>query len=85
MVEVLGIAILCNMLTHWFEPIQSVKYKVVDRLPMWIAKPFLCSKCAGFWVGLIYFQNPILAAITSFTAYLIDNIIYSVELWKSKS
>ena len=85
MVEVLGIAILCNMLTHWFEPIQSVKYKVVDRLPMWIAKPFLCSKCAGFWVGLIYFQNPILAAITSFTAYLIDNIIYSVEIWKSKS
>jgi len=85
MVEVLGISILCNMLTHWFEPIQSVKYKVVDRLPMWIAKPFLCSKCAGFWVGLIYFQNPILAAITSLTAYLIDNIIYSIELWKSQN
>jgi len=85
MVEVLGIAILCNMLTHWFEPIQSVKYKVVDRLPMWIAKPFLCSKCAGFWVGLIYFQNPILAAITSLTAYLVDFLIYEIEIWKNKS
>jgi len=85
MLEVLGIAILCNMLTHWFEPIQSVKYKVVDRLPMWIAKPFLCSKCAGFWVGLIYFQNPILAAITSLTAYLVDFLIYEIEIWKSKS
>jgi len=85
MLEVLGIAILCNMLTHWFEPIQSVKYKVVDRLPMWIAKPFLCSKCAGFWVGLIYFQNPILAAITSLTAYLVDFLIYEIEIWKNKS
>jgi len=85
MVEVLGISILCNMLTHWFEPIQSVKYKVVDRLPMWIAKPFLCSKCAGFWVGLIYFQNPILAAITSLTAYLVDFLIYEIEIWKNKS
>ena len=85
MTEIVGIAILCNMLTHWFEPIQSVKYKVVDRLPMWIAKPLLCSKCAGFWVGLIYFQNPILAAITSLTSYLIDNLIYNIELWKNKS
>jgi hypothetical protein len=85
MIEVLGVAILSNMITHWFEPIQSVKYKIVDRLPMWIAKPFLCSKCMGFWLGLIYFQNPILAAITSFTSYLIDNIIYSIELWKNKN
>ena len=85
MIEIAGIAILCNMLTHWFEPIQSIKYKVVDKLPLWIGKLFLCSKCCGFWVGLIYFQNPILAALTSFTSYLIDNIIYNIEIWKNKS
>ncbi len=85
MIEILGISILCNMITHWFTPIQSVKYKIVDKLPQWMATPFLCSKCLGFWLGLIYFQNPILAAITSFTAYLVDFIIYQIELWKSKS
>ena len=84
MIEILGIAILCNMLTHWFEPIQSVKMWFTDKLPQWIATPFLCSKCMGFWLGLIYFQNPILAAITSFTAYLIDNLIYSIEIWKNQ-
>lgn len=85
MIEILGIAILCNMLTHWFEPIQKIKYKVVDRLPLWIGKVFLCSKCAGFWVGLIYFQDPITAAILSLTSYLIDNLIYKIEIWKSQN
>jgi len=85
MIDILGIAILCNMLTHWFEPIQNIKFKVVDRLPWWIAKPFICSKCSGFWVGLIYFQNPILAAVTSLTSYLIDNLIYKIEIWKSQN
>jgi hypothetical protein len=85
MIEIIGIAILCNLVTHWFEPIQKIKYKVVDKLPMWIAKLFLCSKCMGLWVGLIYFQDPILAAVTSFTSYLIDNAIYNIELWKNKN
>jgi len=85
MIEIVGIAILCNMFTHWFEPIQKIKYKVVDRLPLWIGKVFLCSKCAGFWVGLIYFQDPILAAVTSLTSYLVDNLIYNIEIWKNKS
>ena len=85
MIEIVGIAILCNMLTHWFEPVQKFKYNVVDKLPMWIATPLLCSKCAGFWFGLIYFQNPILAAVTSLVSYLIDNLIYHIELWKSQS
>ena len=85
MIEIVGVAILCNFLTHWFEPIQSIKYKVVDKLPLWIGKLFLCSKCAGFWFGWIYFQDPILAAVTSFTSYLIDNIIYNIEIWKNKN
>ena len=85
MIEIIGIAILSNFVTHWFAPIQKVKYWIVDRIPQWLSTPLLCSKCLGFWLGLIYFQNPILAAITSFTAYLIDNIIYQIELWKEKN
>ena len=46
---------------------------------MWIATPLVCSKCAGLWVGLVYFRDPILAAVTSLTAYLIDNLIYFIE------
>lgn len=85
MIEILGIAILCNMLTHWFQPIQKVKHLLLDgRIPDWMATPLICSKCAGFWVGLIYFQNPILAAVTSLTSYLIDNLIYSIDIWKNK-
>ena len=85
MIEIAGVAILCNMLTHWFSPIQKYKYNVVDKLPEWMATPLLCSKCAGFWFGLLYFQNPILAAVTSFVSYLIDFIIYKVELWRNQS
>ena len=84
MIEIVGIAILCNMLTHWFSPIQRVKMWFTDKMPQWMATPFLCSKCAGFWVGLIYFQDPILAAITSLTSYIIDNLIYFIEEWKNK-
>ncbi len=84
MIEIVGIAILSNMLTHWFTPIQSVKDWVVDKLPLWLAYPLICSKCAGFWIGLIYFQNPIYAAITSFVSYLLDNLIYYINIKKEE-
>jgi len=85
MIEIVGIAILSNMLTHWFQPIQRVKMWITSRLPEWLATPFLCSKCAGFWFGWIYFQNTILAAVTSLIAYIIDNLIYSIEEWKNRN
>ena len=86
MIEIVGIAILCNMWSHWFQPIQKVKHLLLDgRIPDWMYPIFVCSKCTGFWVGLIYFQNPILAAITSLVSYLVDNLIYSIEIWKDKN
>lgn len=84
MIEIVGIAVLVNMFTHWFTPIQKAKGWVVDRLPLWIGKLLVCSKCAGFWIGLIYFQSLPLAAITSLVSYLIDNMIYNIEIWKNK-
>ena len=76
MIELVGIAVLVNMFTHWFTPIQKAKG--------WIGKLLVCSKCAGFWIGLIYFQSLPLAALTSLVSYLIDNMIYNIEIWKNK-
>ena len=81
-IEILGLAILVNMLTHWFQPIQSIKQWLIGRLPDWMQMPFICSKCAGLWFGLLYFQNIWLAVIVSLTAYLVDNLIYQIELKK---
>jgi len=79
MIEVVGIAVLVNLFTHWFRPIQWVKEKIG-----WYRLPDLfmhlnCSKCLGLWVGLIVTQNIYLAAITSLLSYLIDNTIYFVD------
>ena len=78
-IEILGLAILCNMLTHWFEPIQGIKFWITDKLPTWLSMPLICSKCAGLWAGLIYFQDLWLGVITSLTAYLIDSLIDIIE------
>lgn len=77
--EIIGLAIIANLITHWFQPLQAIKYMVIDRLPQWIQKPFICAKCAGLWIGLAFFLNPIYAAIVSLTAYLIDYLIYWID------
>ena len=79
MIEVLGIAVLCNMLTHWFTPIQGIKQRMLDKLPLWLGTPFICSKCAGFWFGSLYFLDPLMGALTSLAAYLVDNLIWFIE------
>jgi len=40
-IEILGLAILVNMLTHWFEPVQGIKFWITDKLPTWMAMPFI--------------------------------------------
>ena len=77
--EIIGLAVIANLLTHWFEPLQSVKYMLIEKLPQWLQTPFICSKCAGLWIGLAYFLNPIYAALTSLTAYLIDFLIFWID------
>lgn len=85
MIEILGIAILVNFWTHWFYPFQWFKKKVGwYSLPEWLM--FLnCTKCLGFWSGLIITQNIFQAAIISLTAYIIFNIIYGIELWRNQN
>ena len=83
MEQVVGLAVLVNLITWWFDPIQSIKYKVLDKLPEWIGKPFTCSKCGGLWFGLLYFQDIFLATLTSFTAYIIEWILDYINEWKN--
>ena len=83
MIEIIGIAVLVNMFAHWFRPIQWVKDKVG-----WYALPemfsFLnCTKCLGFWSGLVVTQNLYQAAAISLLAYLIDNLIYYIDNGKN--
>ena len=88
MIEILGLAILVNFYTFWFNPfgIQEWKNRQVDRLITWmidkeyywlqsLLRVLWCEKCLGFWTGLIYFQNIFIAAIVSFTAYIVKYII----------
>jgi len=83
MIEIIGIAVLVNMFTHWFSPIQWVKDKVGwYRLPEMLS--FLnCTKCLGFWSGLIVTQSLFQAAAISLLAYLIDNLIYYIDNGKN--
>lgn len=79
MIEILGLAVIANLITHWFAPIQGVKQGMVDKLPLWLGKPLICAKCCGLWLGLAVTLNPLLAALTSLTSYLIDNMIYFID------
>ena len=82
LIEFAGIAIVVNMVTHWYKPIQGFKSKIVDKLPYWMGLPLICSKCAGFIFGLLWYQNLPMAALLSFTSYFIDSFIYFVERTK---
>ena len=77
--NIIGLAVIANLITHWFKPLQSIKYVLIEKLPEWVQKPFICAKCAGLWIGLAFFLNPIYAALTSLAAYLIDFLIYWID------
>ena len=80
MIEVLGIAILVNLWVHWFGPFQWLKDKIGwHKLPdmfMFVN----CTKCLGLWIALAVTQNLYLAVVTSLTSYLIDNLIYFIDV-----
>ena len=84
LIEFAGIAIVVNMVTHWYKPIQGFKSKITDKLPLWMAIPFMCSKCLGFIVGIIWYQNLAVGALLSFVSYLIENAIYFIDLTREE-
>jgi hypothetical protein len=87
MIEIVGLAIISNLFTHWFEPIQSIKSKILSKLNInWITTILTCPKCFGLYTGIIYalimgIQHNFLmfGAMVSFVSYIIKFIIDKVE------
>jgi hypothetical protein len=84
MIEVLGIAIIVNLWVHWFGPFQWFKEKIG-----WYKLPdmfmFLnCTKCLGLWSTLVVTQNLYLAVTTSLLSYLIESMIYFIDVKRNE-
>ena len=83
--NILGIAILGNMIAWSFTPIQPAKRKLISFLPRnlssYVDELFSCSQCVSFWLYLIVFQDIIVAAIAGFIG-LVVNLLYDlIKSW----
>lgn len=83
LLNILGVAIIGNMVAHWFQPIQGVKNKLVDWLggASPISTLLTCSKCCSFWLGFLMFFSLPIAAVTSLLGFLINHLIDRIDFW----
>tara|TARA_S200002703_G_C3782970_1_gene241315 strand:- start:466 stop:726 length:261 start_codon:yes stop_codon:yes gene_type:complete len=81
LVNLIGVAVMGNMLAYWFTPIQGIKQKFINLFSFlpFIDKLFNCSKCTSFWFGIILFFDLPAAALCSFLGFLIYIIIDKFE------
>lgn len=82
--NIIGIAILGNMIAHWFLPIQRAKRSFIEGLSTISAllytlsdKVLNCSKCMSFWLFLT-FQVGYL--YSDFTFILLPDILIGAAL-----
>lgn len=82
--EILGLAIIAVLITSWYEPIQGIKNRILQRINVgWITKIFTCPKCMGLILGTIVTQNIYTGVIISLTAFVINHTIDRIEEWYS--
>ncbi len=80
--NILGVAVCSNLIAFWYEPIQSTKDKLLNKLDLSSVKIiFNCSKCLGFIVGLILFYNIFAASLCALLGFIITFIINYIEDW----
>ena len=85
--NIIGIAVIGNMIAYWFLPIQSAKRWLINLsrpLPFiyrQVDKALNCSKCMSFWVYLIVCQDVIGAALCAFIGYVINFTIDKIQSW----
>jgi len=80
--EILGLAIIAVLITSWYEPIQGIKNRILQKINVeWITKIFTCPKCMGLILGTIVTQNIYTGVIISLTAYIINHTIDRIEEW----
>ena len=84
LINILGIALFANWLTHWFTPLNPYRDKVISKAVNMMVKanilwaqplllPFTCAKCLAFWASLIYFKGNLFYALV---ASLLAQCIY---------
>lgn len=80
--DIIGIALFANFLTHWNTAITPYRDKVVEKMVNTIVKYnmlwaqpllliFTCAKCLTFWSTLVYTQNLTYALIGSLLAQVV--------------
>lgn len=80
-------AIIGNLVAHWFEPIQKPKRWLIGKLSFsthivtLADKLFNCSKCFTLWFSMIVFKDVFAAVTASFLAYIFNHIIDRIEQW----
>lgn len=85
-VDFIGIALFANFVTGWFEPLNPLREKLIDKAVrmmvkcnmMWLEhfiSVFYCPMCLAFWASLLYTRNFTSALITSFMAVVFNLII----------
>lgn len=84
--NIVGAAIIGNLVTHWFTPIEKPKRWIISKLPNnyirnAIDTLFHCSKCFTLWFSMIVFKDVFAAVTASFLAYIFNHIIDRIEEW----
>ena len=86
-INILGIAVIGNMIAYWFTPIQGAKrwfinlFSTSSCLSRLIDKTLNCPKCISFWVFVSFYQDIIGAALCSWVGLLIAHSIDRIEAW----
>lgn len=87
LLNIVGVAVLTNMFTHWFAPIQGIKSRFVGlfskypKLQNPINTVLHCPKCFGFWSGIVLFSDVITGAVVSLLAFVIKFVIDRIDFW----
>lgn len=86
LLNIIGAAVVGNMIAHWFSPIQGVKDRVIKlfiRIPLFyqLINSLNCSKCTSLWLSLIIFQDVFAAALASFVGLIINFVIDYIGNW----
>ncbi len=89
MIQILFIAVICVIITDYLQFFENLKplLSKIFGFPVRIGKPFSCSTCQTFWLGLIFLcikgtlclQNIMWLLLIACCCPLILNIIYNVR------
>lgn len=87
-IQIIGIAVIGNMIAYWFLPIQPAKRWLINRLSIlpfihvMVGKALNCSKCMTFWLFLIVSAGDVIgAALSSFVGYMLNYTIDKTQDW----